>query len=254
MISEISSSRDSPSLLAACIRSDPLKIFGRPGSGRSGPLFDSEVHGRDVAQPPTSPPYPPPPFGPYGPPVLYPVPPPQSQDTLVRTILVLVIVAVALLALVVFAVGVRREPDRRFNGRDEPSVGGERERDSNRRRFHDRTRHLVGRRRRWDGQPWRWIRRRGQRISAARRSLLHLLPDLVRLGIDRWERGVGDLKTNRLRVCGRRCPRARDRNTCTRPGAGSSTGRRTPIPPALGHSRCSSGSRIARCRRRDRGA
>src|SRR6266508_2394307 len=104
MISEISSSRDSPSLLAACIRSDPLKIFGRPGSGRSGPLFDSEVHGRDVAQPPTSPPYPPPPFGPYGPPVLYPVPPPQSQDTLVRTILVLVIVAVALLALVVFAV------------------------------------------------------------------------------------------------------------------------------------------------------
>ena len=58
----------------------------------------------NVAQPPVSPPNPPPPYGPYGPPVLYPVPPPQSQDTLVRTILVLVIVAVALLALVVFAV------------------------------------------------------------------------------------------------------------------------------------------------------
>ncbi len=57
-----------------------------------------------MAQPPVSRPYPPPPYGPYGPPVPYPVPPPRTQDTLVRTILVLVIVAVALLALVVFAV------------------------------------------------------------------------------------------------------------------------------------------------------
>src|SRR6266540_1029437 len=103
MISEISSSRDSPSLLAACIRSDALKIFGRPGPGRSGRLFDSEGHGRDVAQPPVSRPYPPPPYGPYGPPVPYPVPPPRTQDALIRTILVLVIVAIALLALVVFA-------------------------------------------------------------------------------------------------------------------------------------------------------
>src|SRR6266545_2926189 len=94
MISEISSSRDSPSLLVARIRSDPLKIFGRPGSGRSGRLFDSEVHGRDVAQPPVSPPYPPPPYAPYGPPVPYPVPPTRSQDALVRTILVLVVFAV----------------------------------------------------------------------------------------------------------------------------------------------------------------
>src|SRR6266545_4769602 len=104
MISEISSSRDSPSLLAACIRSDALKIFGRPGSDRGGRLFDPEVHRRDVAQPPVPPPYPPPPYGPYGPPVPYPIPPPRTQDTLVRTILVLVIVAIALLALVVFAV------------------------------------------------------------------------------------------------------------------------------------------------------
>ena len=57
-----------------------------------------------MAQPPVSPPNPPPPYGLYGLPVSYPVPPPQTQDTLVRTILVLVIVAVALLALVVFAV------------------------------------------------------------------------------------------------------------------------------------------------------
>ena len=57
-----------------------------------------------MAQPPVSSPNPPPPYGPYGPPIPYPAPPTRSQDALVRTILVLVIVAVALLALVVFAV------------------------------------------------------------------------------------------------------------------------------------------------------
>ena len=57
-----------------------------------------------MAQPPVSSPNPPPPYGPYGPPIPYPAPPTRSQDALVRTILVLVIVAVALVALVGFAV------------------------------------------------------------------------------------------------------------------------------------------------------